>query len=140
MYIPVSRNLEDYSDDEVDGEFAEGDFINPPLVVKRGNESKRGRVLKANIPSQSLSANSSHSHYVQRFISKLRFEGREEEFAHNMFVVIGLNRPRSLSSARNKALYAEYNSKLETDVRHEVQAFFWDRVWHKSFNQKEVKY
>lgn len=150
MFVPIDETtLTDSSDEELDGEYSLDDFKVPPYYVKFGNDPKiksgpkslaeRGKLLKYNLQRVQLSNSSNPSSYADPFLEKLKFEGWTEEFTGNAFAVIGLNSSRSLSTARNQALYDEFNRVTKSDLPHEVMGFFWDRTWYKKEDNAETK-
>lgn len=144
MYVPVEEdNLIESSDDEIDGEFTEDNFRHPPFFVKSSTKAERGRLIRTSLPHAGTSSTQDVSACSQFFLEKLQDEGWDDDFDGNAFAVIGLNRPRSLSTSRNKALHREFNAKIESDFPHEIMAFFWDRVWYRkdnAINIHEVSY
>jgi hypothetical protein len=150
MYVPVDeQNLADSSDEEPDSEYSLDDFKAPPYYIKSGENEKiksgpaglaeRGTLLENNLQKTQSSHSLAESLYVDPFLKKIQFEGWAEEFTGNAFVVIGLNRSRSLSTARNQALHDEFNRATTSDFPSEVMGFFWDRTWYKNENSNEIK-
>ncbi len=143
MYVPVDeQSLAESSDEELDGEYSLDDFKVLPYYIKSSDNAERGKLLKHNLHKSQFSYSAAPSFYRDPFLEKLKFEGWEAEFTGNAFAVIGLNRPRSLSSARNQALYNEFNRITTSNFPHEAMGFFWDRIWYKkeNLNEKKVTY
>lgn len=76
-------------------------------------------------------------------MTKLENSGLEEEDKdklENLSVSIGLNRPRSLSEKKNKALIKELKSNSsDNEITHEKIGFFWNYKWCNSY-EHEVSY
>lgn len=81
---------------------------------------------------------------VQPFLDKLCNDKRSEPFFGTDFelikVSIGLNRMKSVSTEKNKFLWRELESTIDTKIEYEVFGFFWPCKWYNQETGDEVDY
>lgn len=83
------------------------------------------------------------SDIVAPFLNKLSYRGFEEydrdKLEYLVSVSIGLNRPKSLSTRKNKVLEDELGAESNSEVSHEKFGFYWEYNWYDN-GERPVDY
>ncbi|MHB9147984.1 MAG: tetratricopeptide repeat protein [Candidatus Amoebophilus sp.] len=95
-----------------------------------------GDCLPGNIPpslTKKDKGETERSTIIQPYLDKLSegaFNSPASINLERISVSFALNRPRSLSTRRNRALYRELEATADSAIKHRKFAFFWDYPWH----------
>lgn len=128
VYVP-SEGDTDTSDDEPETKmtYNENDFCNPPFRIKN---KERGTI--ENISNNTLDKVSlQKSRMMQPILDKLSTEGfvGADMTSLPLSVSFGLNRPKSLSTGKNRLLYEEAKSIPNSSITSLHFSFFWNYRW-----------
>lgn len=144
-YVPSSYDQEYSSDEEEDGTFSDNQFnFDPKKENTHPFKTKNTKKDLAKFDNQDGEQEGcSKSKIVEPFLKKLSEGGFEKSDPAKkdclVSASIALNRMKSLSSRKNKSLIAELKSKIESDIRYEIFAFFWQYQWYDQ-NGKKVDF
>ncbi len=120
--------------------FPDEDFTNPPFCI---DYKRRGRVLSHSLTHKKTdkpkSDKAQSSGIVQSLTKKILQEAflptsdqtiKKHQMDH-LSIIIGLNRPRSLSSRKNRLLEEELEKTVLADLQIRCFAVFWDFPWQR---------
>ena len=139
--VPVY--VEDVSDAETtDGEYDSA--IKEPSQKDYQIAERRGQIVSHSMtmPSDSIPKHqlSSAPHRVSELankISKEAFIGAEDvKPEESAALAAGFNKPRSMSTSRNRSLVHAVDTPLETTLSYRRFGFFWDFAWELHKDQK----
>jgi len=138
-YVPSDSETDDSDDSDYDDsyEFSQEDFENPPFEI---DTKKRGKIItkksKLKKYSKSREFTKIPSAVVQPFLDQLHDEGygKTKETSRplvesHISVSFALNRPKSLSSGKNRALYRERLAETDSPIAHRRFMTFWAPHW-----------
>lgn len=80
---------------------------------------------------------------VQPFLHKLYDQCSDQFFRNNFGLIkvsIGLNRMKSVSTEKNKFLWRELESTINTNIEYEIFGFFWQCNWYNKETGCEVNF
>ena len=92
------------------------------------------------MPNNLTEANEEYESFdskIEKILNLL--EESHQDMKENLFVVFGLNRPRSVCDKKNQFLQNELNKKTSGSINHKKFAFSWELPWTDK-NGKCVKY
>jgi len=160
MYVSVPEDdMNGYSSDESeDGRFkGKFDFDTsqptsfpyrtfdlPTKKSSKGPIEKRVGTLKIGEEDLELDPNKpkaldSKSQELLDLLADTSFEEQDKDHLSDLGVVIGLNRPKSLSTRKNNSLDKQLQIEETSDIIHDKFAFFWNMPWTKQ-NGNPAKY
>ncbi len=160
-FVPHPKVLDgESSDDETDGKFSESDFDFDPTdktslpfrtfrIKKKDAESKEDEEEETKYPTKLGKVSDVEEEFlkdsgekasvvVQPFLSQLKAEAFVDDDIERLAdikVSIGLNRPKSLSTRKNKILTNELESKVDSTIEHEKFGVFWNYSWYNKDNK-----
>lgn len=166
-YVPSETETETTDSESIKKYiFTDQDFEDPPYATTWTDNTSRGKLVPGFIYKDDnkivgtssnftafvtranelikLSSKSYSSKVVEPYLCLLKAsaflsEKERDEKLQNIKFVIGLNRPRSLSSKKNRVLYKELVSLNDSSIDVELLGFFWDFPWVKFNRDKKDK-
>ena len=139
-YVPSDSETDDTDSETDTGKytFTDEDFTTPPFCI---DYKKRGKVLSHSLTRKKTDTAkvgaTQSSGIVQSLTEKISQEAflptsdktlKKQQLDH-LSVIIGLNRPRSLSSRKNRLLEEELEKTVTAELQVRFFAMFWDFPW-----------
>ncbi len=139
-YVPSDSEGETDSEEEkAEYEFSEQEFINPPFKI---DYEKRGKCLPPLANPKESKVKHSHTKpgvvesLTQKLAREAFIENQDQSRLKHLAVVIGLNRPRSLSARKNRVLETELDKPVDSKLTVKWFAMFWDFPWERTDKTK----
>jgi hypothetical protein len=141
-YVPSDSETDDTDSESDTGKytFSDEDFTTPPFCI---DYKKRGKVLSHSLTRKKTDkakvGATQSSGITQSLTTKISQEAflatsdqtlKKQQLDH-LSVIIGLNRPRSLSSRKNRLLEEELEKTVSAELQVRYFAVFWDFPWKR---------
>lgn len=139
-YVPsdTDTSCSEESDEREDFEFDEEEFDTPPFEIRR---DQRGTLESELVITPGEDIGQYQTKVVKPLLTMLEKEGfadekdnRENKAKKHLSVSFGLNRPKSLSTGKNKVLMRELVAEVQTGIQHTRFGLFWQLPWMRRSN------